>query len=320
MAIWLNEADVRAVLPLDDLIGSMETALIAFSSGQVRQPVRNVIEAGDGGNFFAAMPAWLATGPAMGAKLVTVYHANGHLGLPTHQAAIVLLDAATGALLAVMDGRYITEVRTAAVSAVALRRLARPGARTLAIVGSGVQAGSHLRAFRMVWQFDEIRCWSPTAHRLDRFVAEHAGVSAAASVEDAVHGADAVLLATASAVPVVRSEWIADGACVISVGACRPTQREMDPLLVARGRVIVDSRAAALKEAGDLVIAMAEGHFGPGHIAGELGEVLAGRVAGRTSDEEVTILKPLGQAVEDVAAAQLAYTRALAAGRGVPLV
>jgi ornithine cyclodeaminase/alanine dehydrogenase-like protein (mu-crystallin family) len=308
MAIWLSESDVRAVLPMGDLIECMETALAAFSSGQVRQPVRQVIEAGSGGNFFAAMPAWLAAGPAMGAKLVTVYHANGSRGLPTHQAVVVLLDAETGALLAVMDGRYITEARTAAVSAVALRRLARQGARTLAIVGSGVQAGSHLRAFSEVWKFDDVRCWSPTAAKLGKFVEEHPEVRPAESAEAAARGADVVL-----------NEWISDGACVIAVGACRPYQREMDPLLVARGRLFVDSRAAALKEAGDLVIAMDEGHFGANHIVAELGEVLAGRVDGRTADDEVTILKPLGQAVEDVAAAQLAYTRAMATGRGVSL-
>jgi len=320
MAIWLTEADVRSVLPMDDLISSMETALTAFSSGQVRQPVRQVIEAGASGNFFAAMPAWLEAGPAMGAKLVTVYHANGALGLPTHQAVIVLLDAETGALLAAMDGRYITEARTAAVSAAALRRLARPGARTLGIVGSGVQAGSHLRAFSLVWNFDEIRCWSPTRANLDRFIAAHPEVRAAASAEQAVRGADVVLAVTASSTPVVWNGWVADGACVIAVGACRPYQREMDPRLVGRGRVIVDSRAAALKEAGDLVMAITEGHFSADGIAGELGEVLGGRVPGRTSDREVTILKPLGQAVEDVAAARLAYTRALAMGRGLRLV
>ncbi len=320
MAIWLNEADVRAVLPLGDLIDCMETALKAFSGGQVRQPVRQVIEAGDGGNFFAAMPAWMEAGPTMGAKLVTVYHGNSHLGLPTHQAAMVLLDADNGSLLAVMDGRYITEARTAAVSAVAVKCLARAGARTLAILGSGVQAGSHLQAFRLVREFQEVRCWSPTAPNLETFVEAHPGVRPSESAEAAVRGADVVLLATGSPVPVLRSEWVRDGACVISVGACRPAQREMDPLLVARARVIVDSRAAALREAGDLVMAMAEGHFGADHIAGELGEVLAGKIAGRTSEHEVTILKPLGQAVEDVAAARLAYGRALIAGRGVPLV
>jgi ornithine cyclodeaminase len=319
MALWLNESDVRALLPMGDLIDCMETALTAFSLGQVRQPVRQVIEAGAGGNFFAAMPAWLEAGPAMGAKLVTIFHRNGSRGLPTHQAAIVLLDAETGELRALVDGRYITEARTAAVSAAALRRLARKGADTLAIIGSGVQAGSHLRAFSLVWKFREVRCWSPTAANLRKFLDAHPEVRPAESAEAAVRGAGVVLLVTASATPVVWNEWVAPGACVMSVGACRPNQREMDPLLVARGRVTVDSRAAALQEAGDLVMAMAEGHFGPNHIAGELGEVLAGRIAGRTSDDEVTIFKPLGQAVEDVAAAQLVYARAMAAGRGVTL-
>lgn len=319
MALWLNESDIRAVLPMSDLIDCMERALAAFSGGQVRQPVRQVIEAGSGGNFFAAMPAWLEAGPAMGAKLVTVFHRNGCRGLPTHQAAIVLLDAETGALMAVMDGRYITEARTAAVSAVALRRLARRGAASLAIVGSGVQAGSHLRAFSLVRKFDQIRCWSPTAANLRKFIDAHPDVRPAECAEAAVRGADVVLLVTGSTTPVVWNEWVAPGACVIAVGACRPNQREMDPLLLARGRVIVDSRAAALQESGDLVIAMAEGHFGPEQIAGELGEVLSGRIAGRTAEDEVVIFKPLGQAVEDVAAARLAYTRAIGMGRGVML-
>jgi alanine dehydrogenase len=319
MPLWLNESDVRALLPMGDLIACMETALTAFSCGQVRQPIRDVIEAGSGGNFFAAMPAWLEAGPAMGAKLVTVFHRNGSRGLPTHQAIVALLDAQTGELLAVMDGRYITEARTAAVSAAALRRLARAGAGTLAIIGSGVQAGSHLQAFALVWKFHQVRCWSPTPAHLQEFLHQHPEVCAAESAEAAVRGADVVLLVTSTTAPVVWNEWVSPGACVISVGACRPYQREMDPVLVARARVIVDSRAAALKEAGDLVIAIEEGHIGPGHIAAELGEVLAGRAAGRTTEEEVTIFKPLGQAVEDVAAAQLVYTRAIAEGRGLRL-
>lgn len=319
MAIWLNEADVRAVLPLRDLIDTMEAALRDFSCGHVRQPVRTVIETPMGGAFFATMPAYLENGPVMGAKLVTVYHQNSHRNLPTHQAAIILLDAETGALQAVMDGRYITEARTAAASAVALRLLGRAGGRTLALVGSGVQAQSHLKALSMVWEFDEVRCWSPTEANLNRFVSEHAEVRAAQSAEAAVRDADVVVIVTGSVKPVVWNEWVKPGACVISVGACRPTQREMDPKLVARGRLFVDTRAAALKESGDIVIAMAEGHFGAEQIAGEIGEVLAGQVTGRTSDDEVTIYKPLGIAVEDVAAAHLAYGRAVAAGRGVAL-
>jgi ornithine cyclodeaminase len=171
----------------------------------------------------------------------------------------------------------------------------------------------------MVQQFDRIRCWSPTETRLQSFVAAHPEASPAANAQQAVRDADVVVLATAATTPVVWNDWIAPGACVISVGACRPTQREMDGRLVARGRLLTDSRAAALKESGDILIAIAEGHFGPEHLVGELGEVLAGRLPGRTTNEEVVIFKPLGQAVEDVSAAQLAYNRACAMGRGVPL-
>lgn len=319
MAIWLNEADVRALLPMRDLMAAMETALTAFSCGQVRQPVRQVIEAGADGNFFAAMPVWMETGSAMGAKLVTIYHRNGSRGLPTHQAAIVLLDIESGEFLAVLDGRYITEVRTAAVSALALRHLCRRGARSLAILGSGVQAGSHLAAFAEIRKFDEVRCWSPNPDNLSKFVQSHREVMPVESAEAAARGADVVLLVTASSIPVVWSDWISEGACVIGVGACRPHQREMDPRLVARARVIVDSREAALKESGDLVLAMAEGYFDAGHIAGEIGEVLAGKVAGRTAEDEVVIFKPLGQAVEDVAAAKMVYDRAIREGRGLAL-
>jgi ornithine cyclodeaminase/alanine dehydrogenase-like protein (mu-crystallin family) len=319
MAIWLNEEDVRAVLPLSELIECMEGALAAFSAGQVRQPVRTVIEAGLPGTFFATMPAFLEAGPVMGAKLVTVFHHNARKGLPTHQAAIVLLDAMTGALLAVMDGRYITEVRTAAASAVALRALGRSGAGTLALVGSGVQAGSHLAALSLVRKFEEVRCWSPTEGHLRKFAALHPEVRMAAGAEEAVRGADVVVIVTSSVTPVVWDEWVADGACVISVGACRPAQREMDPKLVTRGRLIADSRAAALTESGDVVMAMAEGCFGPEHIAAELGAVVSGAAAGRTSETEVVIYKPLGIAVEDVAAAQLVYARARSEGRGTRL-
>jgi alanine dehydrogenase len=309
MAIWLNEEDVRALVSMRDLIDAMEQALRAFSQGRARQPVRTVIEAGAHA-FFGSMPAHLEAG--LGAKLVTVFEANAARGLPTHQAVIVLFDSETGALLAVLDGRYITEARTAAVSAVAVRRLARKDARRLAILGSGVQAGSHLEALRLVRDFSDTRCWSPTPEHLAAFVSRHAEVRAAAGAEEAVRDADVVVLVTSSPTPAVRNQWIADGACVISVGACRPNQREMDPELVARGKLYVDSRAAALLESGDVVMGIAEGRFSADHIVAELGAA-----PGRRSEEEVTIFKSLGLAVEDVATARLAYERAHASGRGV---
>ncbi len=319
MAIWLGEADIRQLLSMAELIDAMQSALAAFSSGRVNQPVRNVIQAPAG--VFASMPAYVAEPAAMGAKLVTVFHGNESKGLATHLATIVLLDPESGALLAILDGRFITEVRTAAVSAVAVRHLAREQSPVLAIIGSGVQARSHLEALSLVRKFDEIRCWSRTAGKRDRFVSEHAAfpIRAVDSAAEAVRGADVVVLVTASATPVVEDGWVKPGACVISVGACLPSQREMDPALVARGRLIVDSRASALKESGDVVQGIREGRFTENHIAAELGALVADPKLGRRSETEVTIFKSLGLAVEDVVAADLAYRHAQGKGRGAAI-
>lgn len=319
MALWLSEADVRAVLSMPELIDVTSSAVAAFSAGLVIQPVRTVLETP--GGFFASMPAFLGSTPAMGAKLVTVFHGNAARDLPTHLATIVLLDPATGALLATMDGRYITEARTAAASAVAARHLAREDASVLAIVGSGVQARSHLEALSLVRRFTEVRAWSPTAANLRKFVSESgdARMQASASAEAAVRGADVIALVTASSTPVIQDEWVKAGACVISVGACRPNQREMDPALVARARLVVDTRAAALKESGDVVQGMREGRFGEDHIVAELGQVVANPTLGRMDANQVTIFKSLGMAVEDVAAAELAYRRATQMTRGAAI-
>lgn len=302
MPKWIGEDEVRALLPMDKLIDLMAQTLAAFSSGQVEQPVRSVIEVNPTA-FFGTMPALIKSTPALGAKLVTVFGSNTEKGLPTHLATILLLDPATGGLLAVMDGRYITEARTAAVSAVSTRLLARQEASVLALIGSGVQAHSHLEALPLVREFREIRCWSPTRANLDRFVSEHPRVRAAETVRDAVEGADVIALVTASTQPVIKSEWVSDGAHVVAVGACRPTHREMDPELVARSRLVVDSRAAALRESGDIVMSIAEGRFGPEHIAAELGELVSHPAKARINNREITIFKSLGLACEDVATA-----------------
>lgn len=318
MAVWLNEADVRVVLDPAELIGAMESALAAFSAGEVVQPVRTALEMTER-SFFFVMPALYAGQGVMGSKLVTVVPENAGRGLHTHLAAIALLDAVTGELLALMDGRYITEVRTAAVSAVSARHLARQDAKSLGILGSGVQAASHLAALRCVRQFREVRVWSPTRANLERFAAQHPGVCPAASAEEVVSGADVVVVATSSAAPVIQSEWVADGAHVIAIGASRPWQQELDPALVARARLVVDSRAAALVESGDIVRPIRDGLFGEDHVAAELGEVIAGRKAGRRQAGEVTLFKSLGLAVEDIAAAGLAYRRAAGKKMGLTL-
>lgn len=319
--LLLSEADVQQVLSMPDLIAAMEAALIQFSSGRVQQPLRTVLEVGDRHAFFGVMPAFVPDADALGTKLVTVFGSNTAVGLPTHLATILLLDPNTGQLLAVMDGRYITESRTAAVSAVSVKHLALPDAGVLALIGSGVQARSHLEAIGHVRRLKDVRVWSPRQESRERFAMEmqphcSAPITPAVSAAEAVRGANIIALVSASREPVVRSEWIADGAHVCAVGACRPDQREMDTALVSRARVFVDSRIGALAEAGDVVIPLKEGAFGKDHIAGELGELAAGKIAGRQQQHQVTIFKSLGMAVEDVAAAQLAMTRATEKGLG----
>jgi alanine dehydrogenase len=321
MPLLLTERDIRAVLSMPDLIGAMEEALAAFSRGRVTQPVRTVLEVGADRAYFGLMPASLDDRAAVGAKLVTVYERNHHRGLPSHLATIVLLDHTTGALAALLDGRYITEARTAAVSAVSLKQLARPDARVLAILGSGVQAHSHLEAIRHVRDLRDVRVWSPNADHRAAF-ARHAvqadglPVRAAASPAEAVRGADLIVLATSSRTPVVDSADVAPGAHIMAVGACRPDQREMPTALIARARVYVDSLQGAMKESGDILLPIAENAITDRHVVGELGALFDGSIDGRRSADDVTIFKSLGMAVEDVVAARLAVERAKAEGIG----
>ena len=325
MPLLLRESDVRSVLTMPGLIREMRAALIAFSTGRAQQPLRTVMELGGNHSFFGIMSASLDSGKAVGTKLVTVFPSNRALGLPSHLATILLLDPSTGALIALIDGRYITEARTAAASAVSADALALPEAATLAILGSGVQARSHLEALNCVRRLREVRVWSPTAAHRSGFVAamQHTGlrIVAAGSPEDAVDGADLIVTATSSLEPVLMSADVRRGAHICAVGACRPTHRELDPRLVARSRLFVDSRAGALAEAGDIVLALREEAIPASHIAGELGELLAGTLPGRQDEHEITLFKSLGMAVEDVAAAHLAYERARRRGIGeeIPL-
>jgi ornithine cyclodeaminase/alanine dehydrogenase-like protein (mu-crystallin family) len=343
--LLLTEDDVKAVLTMKDLIETMTLALQRFSTGGVVQPVRSVVTVNPHA-FFGVMPAYVRSATpsgersdaSLGAKLVTVFESNTERGLPTHLASIALLDPQTGALRALLDGRYITESRTAAVSAVTSRLLARRNAGALAIIGSGVQARSHVEALSHVQKLRHVTVWSPNKERRDAFVSwcqtgvrlqPDTGVTRVKAVDhagEAIVGADLIVLATSSPAPVIENNWVKPGAHVISVGACRPNQREMDPELVERGRLFVDSRAAALVESGDVVMGIQEGRFTADHILAEIGELVAagtgadGGVAGRRTDTEVTIFKSLGLAVEDVTAADLAYRRAVERGVGRELM
>lgn len=295
----LDEDAVRRHLHLADLIPAMARALADLSAGRIVQPVRQMLSIAEHQGFFAVMPAY--AGGALGAKLVTFYPHNA--GIHTHHALVLLFRPETGEPLATMDGRLITELRTAAVSAVATQYLARPDAATLAILGSGVQARSHLEALRLVRSLGEVRVWSP---RNAAGFAERHGVRAAASAEEAVRGADVIVVATTSRTPVLRGEWVSPGAHVNAVGAVRPDWRELDDDLVRRARLYVESRAAATTEAGDVIAA--------GEPFAELGEVVEGTRPGRQSAGEVTLFKSVGVAVADVVAADLVYRAARRAG------
>jgi alanine dehydrogenase len=292
----LDESDVSGLLSMQEVIPAMERALANFSSGKVVQPMRVMLPVAEHQGFLGLMPAY--TGEALGTKLVAFYPHNTNV--PTHHATILLFKPETGEPLVTMDGRLITEVRTAAVSAVATDHLARSDTSVLAIIGSGVQARSHLEALKLVREFREVRVWSP--RRAAAFAKEH-GVRATASAEEAVRGADVVVTATTSPTPVLAGEWVSSGAHINAVGAPRPDWRELDDELLRRARVYVDSREAAMKESGDVIAA--------GDIFAEIGEVAAGTKLGRRSAEEVTLFKSLGLAVEDVVTAELVYRKAL---------
>jgi thiomorpholine-carboxylate dehydrogenase len=275
----------------------MSRALADLSAGRVQQPVRTILPVADHRGFFGVMPAY--TG-ALGAKLVTFYPGNS--GLPTHHAVILLFRPETGEPLAIMDGRLITEMRTAAVSAVATQLLARPEATVLALLGAGVQAASHLEAIRLVRPVREVRVWSPRS--APAFALRH-GVRAAGSAEEAVRGADLVVVATASQTPVLQGDWLSPGAHVNAVGAVRPDWRELDDGVLARARLYVESREPARLESGDVMAA--------GEISAELGEVILGARPGRRDPTEVTLFKSVGVAVEDLAAAALVHAGTAAA-------
>src|SRR5438874_4306821 len=291
--LFLNEEQVREHLRMTDLIPAMEKALVDFSAGRVTQPVRSIVSIDPPGGFFGLMPALTPNG--LGLKAVTFYPSNAERGIPTHMATIFLVDPETGTPLAIMDGGLITEMRTAAVSSAATKLLAPPDAKVLAILGSGVEARSHVEALQLVRKFEEIRVWSPTREHAQRFAKEIGAT--AMSDEGAVRGADVIVTVTNSKTPVLKGAWLKPGCHVNAIGACRPDWRELDDDSM-RNVVFVDSREGSLKESGDVILSGAK-------IYAELGEALAGKVPARAN--ETTIFKSLGMAVEDIAAAMLVY-------------
>jgi thiomorpholine-carboxylate dehydrogenase len=296
MLTYLDEPQIRALLTWDDLIPAMERALTDFSAGRVMQPVRSVLMVEEGKRYLGIMPA--VADDVMGLKVVTFYPANEGSSVPTHQAMILLLRTDTGEPVAVMDGRLITEMRTAAVSAAVTNKLASRDAHVLALLGSGVQAKAHLEALGRVRNFDEVRVWSRAPEHADRFAREH-GVTAT-DAETAVRGADVIVTATGAQHPIVRGAWLKPGAHVNAVGSSQASRRELDD--EAMGNILlVDSREAAMQEAGDVILSKAQ-------IYAEVGELFAGTRPVPVS--QTTIFKSVGIAAEDLAAAKLVLQRA----------
>jgi alanine dehydrogenase len=311
----IPQAEVTRLLPMRECIALMENALSSLARGEVVLPLRPVLRIPETPNVFAMMPTYSAVLPAFGVKLITVFPGNHGTDLDSHQGAVALFDVKRGQLVALLDASSITAIRTAAVSAVATKLLAREDAATLAILGSGVQARTHLVAIRDVRPIKIVRVWSRNAEHARQFAAWAKGehdvtVEVTASAELAVRNADIICTTTAAREPVLKGAWLADGAHVNAVGASVATAREIDSDAIVRSRLFTDRRESALNEAGDVIIPMREGRITADHIVAELGEILIGAAPGRGSRDEITVFKSLGIAIEDLVSACHVHARA----------
>jgi ornithine cyclodeaminase/alanine dehydrogenase-like protein (mu-crystallin family) len=310
----LSGSDIRRLLPMGDCIDAMAEVLAALAREELYNPLRSIVFPPGERTGMGLMPSFRSgANAAYALKAIVVAPENRARGLDSHQGFVALFDGVTGVPKALLDASTITEIRTAAVSGVATRLLARPESKALAILGAGTQARSHLEAMREVLAIDHVRAWSRTpgsASELD-------GVEEVATAEEAVRGADVVVTATAAREPIVERAWLADGAHINAVGSSIKTTRELDTATVAASSLFVDRRESTFNEAGDYLFPLQEGAIGPEHIKGEVGEVLIGAVDGRSSEVELTLFKSLGIGVEDLAAAELVVERAAAEGVGV---
>jgi ornithine cyclodeaminase len=320
--VVLSHDDVTTLLPIEDCIDLMSEALSALARGEVTNPLRSVVRPEGTRHFFGLMPAYRGGGnPAYALKEVCIFPENPKKGLDAHQGAVLLHSAEDGRVLAVMNASAITAIRTAAVSGLATRLLARGDSTELAIVGTGVQARAHLEAMTAAARFERVRVAGRTEAKAQAFVSELAPkydfrMEAVEGAEQAVRGADVIVTATNSAEPVIRREWVKPGAHINAVGSCSPRMRELDTGTVVASTFYVDRRESALNEAGDYLIPASEGAVGPGHIRAEIGQLLIGEELGRSFPEEITLFESQGIAIEDLAAAQFLYRKALEKGVG----
>ncbi len=312
----LNESDVIACLPMADCIEAMQRVFTDMAQGGYFNPLRQRARPDGHPGWITMMPVLRLTAPRLWAlKEMAVHPANTGAGLDPIQGAVLLHDGEDGRLQGVVHAAALTAIRTAAVSAVATRALARPDAAVVAIIGSGVQGRAHIEAMRCVLPHARLLLWGRDQHRATNLAAE-CGIEAVASIEAAIRAADVVCTTTAALEPVTRAAWFSPGCHLNAVGSSTPAAREIDAATIARARLFVDRREAALAESGDVLGALRDKVITPEHIAAELGEVLTGRKPGRTNTSEFTMYKALGFAALDLGAAELALQRAAQLGRG----
>jgi ornithine cyclodeaminase len=314
----LSYDDVVRLLTMEACIEVMADALRTTSKGGAVLPLRSLVWMPDRTGMIGLMPGFLDAPTTLGLKVVSIFPGNHGSGFDSHQGVVMLFDTRHGSPRAIIDASSITAIRTAAVSGVATRALARDTAGDLAILGSGVQAATHLAAMRAVRKIRRVRVWSRNQVNAQRFADKSSiSVEVMPTARAAVEGADLICTTTAAREPVLEGAWIAPGAHINAVGACFAATRELDTPAVARSRLIVDRRESTLNESGDFLFAKKDGAIGDDHIAGELGDLLLRRFVGRRSAEEITLFKSLGIAIEDLAAAHYVYTQAVARGGGV---
>jgi len=317
----INGAEVRRALPMSDCIEAVDRAMRALSDSRAEVPLRTVMTLPGGRNFYGVMPGYLDDPQALGAKILTVYPDNAQRGLPSHVGLVVMFDTASGIPLAVMDASVVTAIRTAAASAVATRALARKEATLLAILGTGEQAATHIESISKVRKLRTVLVWGRSPDKAG-FLAEELGarlslrIEVSRAPEEAVREADIVCTVTAAHEPVLNGAWLRPGTHVNLVGSSSVNAREADDEVVTQSRFFVDSRTSARAEAAELRHAMTAGLVGDNHVLGEIGEVLSGRLTGRSSDKDITVYKSLGVAVQDLAAAHIVYDCAMRDGIG----
>ena len=319
--LFVNESGVHELLTMEACIPLMRDALTSFSNGDVVMPLRSKVGLPDGSGLLGLMPGYLGEPESFGLKVVSVMPKNHGTGYDSHQGVVMLFGVKHGEPLAILDATAITEIRTAAASGAATDTLANPGAGDLALIGSGTQARSHLAAMKAVRELRRVRVWSRNSANVERFAREEGKrngieIEVAKSAEDAVRDADLICTTTSSREPVLRGEWLDDGAHVNAIGACFSNARELDSELVRRARFFTDSRESCTHEAGDFIIARTEGSIRDDHLLGEIGEVFSGKIRGRLSSDDVTVYESLGIAVEDLASAHFIHERGKKTGAG----